>query len=244
MRLVGYARVSTDAQAEEGLSLAVQRTSLKSYADALGHQLVATFEDSASGKDLKRSGLQGAFDHLDQGEADGLLVMKLDRLTRSVRDLADIVAQRFSGGSKLLSVKEQIDTSTSNGNLMLNIMMSVAQWEREVISERTAEALALKRERGQRAGEIPFGMRLADDGVHLEPHPGEQRAIELIQELRAAGRSLRWIVRELEARSVPARGSRWHLTTVARIVKRSSRAPRPSTSTMPEPNAPSTNSWN
>jgi DNA invertase Pin-like site-specific DNA recombinase len=149
------------------------------------------------------------------------VVCKLDRLSRSVRDLDALLSRYFAAGRySLISVAEHVDTSSAAGRMVLNMLMSVSQWEREAISERTRAALQHKKARGQRVGQIPYGYSLAADGVRLERHEGEQRIVALIGELRASGMSLRGIVDELNRHSEPAaRGARWHLTTVARLIK-------------------------
>ena len=85
--------------------------------------------------------------------------------------------------------------------------------------ELTKEALAAKKARGERTGDVPFGMRLDEDGVHLLPHPEERAVIAGICKLRAAGFSIRRIAAELNAMGVAARGQRWHATTVARLLR-------------------------
>lgn len=220
-RAVAYLRVSTDKQAAEGVSLAAQRQKVELYAELYGLELVAVEVDAGvSAKTLHRPALDRARAMLAAGEADALVVVKLDRLTRSVADLGAVIESCNREGWALLSVSEQIDTRTAAGRLVLNVLGSVSQWEREAIGERTAAALAHKRSNGERVGAIPLGSTLAADGVHLETDPAEARALELIAQLRAEGLSIRRIAAELEARGVPARGKRWHPTSVARILKR------------------------
>jgi DNA invertase Pin-like site-specific DNA recombinase len=159
---------------------------------------------------------------LDNGTADALLVVKLDRLTRSVRDLDTLITSYFgaSTGPALLSVGEQIDTRSAAGRLVLNVLASVSQWEREAIGERTRTALAHKRAAGQRTGQVPYGKRVATDGVALLDHADEQVVLARIVAMRADGTSLRAVADRLNADGTPARGARWHATTVARLVKR------------------------
>ncbi len=221
--MVGYIRVSTAGQADEGVSLDVQRARLAAYCGLYGHELVSIEADEGiSAKNMRgRAGLRAALDALEAGTVDGIIVSKLDRLTRSVRDLGALLEGPFARGA-LVSVGEQVDTSTAGGRLVLNVLASVAQWEREVIGERIAQVHAYKRARGERSGQVPFGFHLAADGVHLEEHDDEQRAITMIRDLRAGGMSYRAIVAELGVRGVEPRGKRWHMTTVQRLLKRDS----------------------
>lgn len=199
--VVGYLRVSTDQQAEHGISLDAQRERVHAYATLYGLTLVACQIDAgASAKTLERPGLRAALDLLDRGSARGLVVAKLDRLTRSVRDLGALVDHYFhEKGAALLSVSEQIDTRSASGRLVLNVLTSVAQWEREATAERTSAALAHKAQKGEyTGGPIPYGFRLARDGVHLRPDATEQRVIAEAAKAQAAGLSLRRIAEELD----------------------------------------------
>jgi site-specific DNA recombinase len=146
-----------------------------------------------SAKTLQRPALQQALQRLKVGEAEALLVVKLDRLTRSVRDLGLLVETYFLAGKwSLMSVSEQIDTRTAAGRMVLHILAAVSHWERETIGERTAEAMAYKRrQREYTGGEPPYGWQLAADGVHLDPHVDEQAIIRKALELKAARLSMR-----------------------------------------------------
>lgn len=141
-KAVGYIRVSTDKQVDHGVSLDAQRAKLDAYAALYDLTLVEVIVDAGvSAKTLDRPGLQRALGMLRKGQVHALLVAKLDRLTRSVEDLGELIRTVFvTGKADLLSVGEQIDTRTAAGRLVLNVLGSVAQWERETIGERTAEA--------------------------------------------------------------------------------------------------------
>src|SRR5262245_24102303 len=130
-RLVGYVRVSTEKQVGEGVSLAAQRNRIVAYTQAfIGVTVVAIEEDAGiSAKTLNRPGLQRAFRMLHEGQADGILVTKLDRLTRSVRDLGELVEWYFAGKWVLVSIGDSIDTRSAAGRLVLNVLGSVGQWE-------------------------------------------------------------------------------------------------------------------
>ena len=117
-RVVGYVRVSTEHQADGGASLGAQRAKLAAYALAMDLELVAIEEDAGlSAKTLERPALQRALAMLDAGTAEGLLWAKLDRLTRSVRDLGELVERYFSSRWSLLSVADSIDTRSAAGRL-------------------------------------------------------------------------------------------------------------------------------
>ncbi len=234
-RIILYCRVSTEEQASSGLGLEAQEAKGRAYAALYGLELVDVVIDAGvSAKSLDRPGLREALAKLDDRQADGLLVAKLDRLTRSVRDLGALIDDYFGEkrGLRLLAVDDQIDTKTAGGRLVLNVLASVSQWEREVIGERTRAALAVKKARGERAGATTYGMRVAADGAHtrrckgigcpgclnLDPDPTEQGALAIIRELRAAGLGPHRIIQELTKAGVPPRGSKWHLTSVQRIL--------------------------
>jgi DNA invertase Pin-like site-specific DNA recombinase len=198
-RTIAYVRVSTTKQADEGVSLDAQRAKLEAYASLYDLQIVEVVVDAgASAKTLDRPGLARALDMLRTGKADALLVVKLDRLTRSVRDLGSLIDTYFAPGkSALMSVSENIDTRSAGGRLVLNVLASVSQWEREAIGERTSAAMQHMRTMGQfTGGEAPYGFALNEDGT-LREVEAEQVVIREARELRAAGLSLRGVAAEL-----------------------------------------------
>lgn len=142
-------RASTDDQT---ITLDDQERRLRAYAEALSLAVVAVCTDAGqSARDLDRPALQRALAMLASGEADTLVVTKLDRLTRSVRDLGDL-CERYFAKASLVSLGESIDTRSAGGRLVLNVLASVSQWEREVIGERTRSALAEMKTQGKRLG--------------------------------------------------------------------------------------------
>ena len=206
VRVVGYARVSTDQQANEGLSLAVQKAKIEQYAALYNLELVAVIEDAgASAKTLDRAGLQQALGILRKGMADGLLICKLDRLTRSVRDLGALIEDYFDRYT-LMSIEDKVDTSSASGRLILNILMSVSQWEREAISERTKAVMVHKRSHHERTSfHAPYGFRIDTDGKTLIRDVDEQAMIGAIREARTRGLSQRAILAELDAQGYTTR---------------------------------------
>jgi site-specific DNA recombinase len=221
-RTIAYIRVSTDKQAEHGVSLEAQRAKLEAYASLYELDLVAVEVDAGvSAKTLDRPALQRALAALRAGEADAVLVVKLDRLTRSVRDLGDLVERYFAVGKwALLSVGEQIDTRSAAGRLVLNVLASVAQWEREATGERTSAALRHKAAVGEfTGGGVPYGRRLAPDGVNLEAEPAEAAVLAAARKLRTAGMSLRSVAAELDRRGFRSRaGQVFQAPQIARMV--------------------------
>ena len=218
-RTVAYLRVSTTDQAEEGVSLEAQRRKVQTYAELYDLDLVEIVEDIASAKTIDRPGLREALEYLDRGEAEALIIAKLDRLTRSVTDLGALVEQYFAAKVALLSVAEQVDTRSAGGRLVLNVLTSVAQWEREAISERTSTAMRSMRERHQyTGGHAPYGYKLNKDG-NLEPDKAEQAVIREAQRLKNAGLSLRKIAWKLTSRGFTTRkGGNWAPQQIKQLI--------------------------
>jgi len=219
-RVVLYVRVSTEEQSVEGVSLADQERRLRAYAEACELRVVAVEVDAGvSAKSLDRPGLRRALEALRAKRADGLVVAKLDRLTRSVRDLSVLLDDYFSGEKwSLLSLGEQIDTRTPAGRLMLNLLASVAQWEREVIGSRTSAAMQHKKACGERVGSVPVGLRVVAGSKRLVVDEREQEGIEVARRMRRDGKPLRAIQAALLERGVTGRrGQTLSLTTIARM---------------------------
>lgn len=219
---IGYVRVSTADQATEGVSLDAQRERIAAWCLANGIALGSVFVDAGiSGKRAdNRPELQRALDAVTS-EGGILVVYSLSRLARSTRDTIEIADRLDRDGADLVSLSERIDTTTAAGKMVFRMMAVLAEFERDLVSERTRGALAHKRTRGERTGKVPFGFDLAADGVQLVPNADEQRVLGLIGELRAAGLSLRAIAEELNRRGVPTKEGRpWIHTSLARIVKR------------------------
>ena len=147
-----------------------------------------------------------------------------DRLTRSVADWQTLIDGYFGekAGKQLFSLSDSIDTRTAAGRMVLNMLLVVSQWEREIIGERTRDALRHKIRKGQRVGRVLYGYDLADDGKTLVANEAEQQTISLITELRASGRSLQQIAAELSERGIPTKSGlpNWVHTSVRRILDR------------------------
>jgi site-specific DNA recombinase len=221
MKTVGYVRVSTDKQAERGISLEAQAEKIRAMALVQGAELSEIIVESGeSAKSLNRPGMARLLAMVDAGKVKTVIVAKLDRLTRSVKDLCELLERFERRGVALVSVAESLDTGSAAGRLVLNIMAAVSQWEREAIGERTRDAMMHKRNQGERVGNIAFGSRLAEDGQHLEPDAAEQAALAEIWRLRSQGTTLRGIAATLNQRAFRTRrGTPWRLESVARVIK-------------------------
>ena len=226
---IAYVRVSTGKQADQGLSLEVQQEKATAYARLYDLELVEVIVDAGeSAKTLHRPGLQRALQLLQSGAARALLIIKLDRLTRSVADLGRLIDQYFAPGqAELLSVNEQIDTRSASGRLVLNILASVSQWEREVIAERTRDVMRYKQQQGEYiGGHIPYGFQVVNGELAEALH--EQQIIQQARALHAQGLSLRKVSAALEQRGMQARtGAPFHPGQIQRMITASPNLPTP-----------------
>ena len=229
-KAIGYIRVSTELQAADGISLDAQRESIEDYCLAQNLNLVAIYQDDHTGKTLHRKGFQAALEHMKQSGAM-LVALKLDRVTRNVGDLDYLLKTYFGDGKAfaLRLVQFPVDTSSSIGRLILNIICSVAQWEREEICSRTQMGMDYLKKLGVYLGGAPFGKRYSEEldsygRRMLIEDPGEQKTIVRICELFDSGTSLHKIVRILPEEGHKPRGKgTWTRIAVARILHRAGR---------------------
>jgi len=151
---------------------------------------------------------------------DAVIVYKLDRLSRKVIDTLTLIETIEKAGVTFHSLNEKIDTGTAMGRFFLNITASLAQMERDLISERTKDALQMKISRNERAGQIPYGWKLAEGNSAMIRDDREQAAIKRMKSLHAEGCTLRGICRDLEAEGYQPKGSKWHPKTINSILKK------------------------
>jgi DNA invertase Pin-like site-specific DNA recombinase len=206
--VIGYTRVSTDEQADSRLGLDAQREAIAAYAAAHGWDVEWYSDEGVSGKTLDRPQLQLALARLAERRSDvsGLVVAKLDRLSRSVADFAGLLERAQRQHWSVVAIDLGVDTSTSAGELVANVMASVARWERRVIGERTSAALRAAQRRGVKVG---------------RPRALSRDAEGRLYELRALGLSFARVAAQLNTEAVPtAHGGSWHASTVARILNR------------------------
>lgn len=237
--LVGYTRVSTAEQADSGLSMAAQRARIEAYCQARDFELVAIEEDageSGSIQPSKRAGLTRALQHLERGRAKGLIVLRLDRLSRSVMDTLGVADQFKRRDWQLVSVAENLETHTPSGRLFLTILAAMNEHERSLIAERTQAALVrVARDKRPRSRIIPFGYRLSGlpktlevpkgTSAKLVEHRLEQAVLQRILRHRRAGLGPRRIARKLNAAMIhnPRTRRPWSPGLIQRLLATSDR---------------------
>lgn len=202
LRVIGYIRVSTTEQATTGYGLQAQEDQIRAAAERNGWELISIVRDEgASGKDLDRPGLRQALSLA--GEADAIAVAKLDRLTRSLVGLSDLMDWGKRNGLALIALDLGLDTSTDTGRLVARIMASVGEWERERIADRTRAVAAVRRDQGMRMGRP--GVR--DTSPELAGR---------IMAAREAGSTWQAIADSLNADQVPTvrGGTQWRVSSV------------------------------
>ena len=205
-RALGYLRVSTGEQVNSGAGLDAQRAALEAEAARRGWALELIVEEGLSAKDLNRPALTAALSRLDRGEADVLMVSKLDRLSRSVKDFGAVLDRAAKAKWSVLCLDLGVDTTTPVGEFTANVVVSASQYERRLIGQRTRDALAAKKAAGVRLG---------------RPRLLPSEVVERIVRAKAAGGSLAGIARDLTAENVPTAqgGKRWYPSTVAAVLR-------------------------
>lgn len=200
MKAVGYVRVSTQRQANEGISVGMQTEKIKQWAALNDAELVGEFADNgiSGAKTCNREGLLAALALAKRTKA-ALVVYSLSRLSRSTKDMIEIAEQLDKAGCDLVVLNEKIDTTTPSGRMVFRMLAAMNEFEREQVSERTKHALASKRAEGFRvSGIAPMGYSI--EGDKLKPVASEQDILRTVAELKKQGLSLRKISAELAAR--------------------------------------------
>ncbi len=228
--VIGYCRVSTTEQAESGISLDAQRHRLAAYCTAHGLTLARVEEDAgiSARRTTNRPALQRALQALRNGEAVGLVAVKLDRLSRTTRDVLDLVAQAEKEAWALHSIEERLDTSSAQGRFVVTLLGALSQLEREQAAERTKSAMAELRRQGKRiSGKPPFGFRF-DNGSVVEVAE-EQMILGRIRELRDVGKGCYAIATRLNREGVhnPRTGKAWFFGTVRSVMRTATCARKP-----------------
>jgi site-specific DNA recombinase len=218
-----YARVSTDDQAQHGVSLDAQVNRCMEYVTSLNYQLIDTAIDAGiSAKSTDRAGLQRILSLVNKNKIQHVVTLKLDRLSRRTIDALNLVEAFAKKKVKLHLVNENgsVDSNNSDEEFMLTMKAGVAQLERKKIAERTKFALARKKQLGQRISlYAPYGYTFVDGNVALNPK--EQAVIQKIHDLHARGFTIRGIIDQLNSEAIFNRKNRpFAIPSIHRILKK------------------------
>jgi len=222
---VGYIRVSTSGQVHEGTSLDGQEAAIMGWANERGFRLLRIERDEGvSGtKSVEfRPGLQSALELACETKA-ALVVYSLSRMARSVKDAVEIGHRLGVVGADLVSITENWDTTTANGKLLFGIMAVLAQFERDIISERTKAALRYKKDNGELIGQVPYGFRkvVGTLPVRIEQDAKEQSLISLVLDLREKGTSQVAVAEHLNTLGLRTRrGTPWSNVRICQLLQR------------------------
>jgi site-specific DNA recombinase len=221
MKVAAYIRVSTDEQAQEGYSIPAQRNRLEAYAISQGWEIVHYYVDEGlSAKDLERPELQRMIEGVKEGIFDVVLVYRLDRLTRSVLDLYQLLDMFDKYNCKFKSATEIYDTTTAIGRLFITLVAALAQWERENLGERVRMGMLQKAQEGKWTVSLPpFGYKSIDTGNELDIEPQEALIVKEIFSLYLKGKGMLKIARELNERGIKTRKNKtWSNNTISYIL--------------------------
>jgi len=230
VKIAAYIRWSTDEQGS-GTTLAIQRERLQKFVESQGWELrdeLTFVDDGCTGASLERPALARLRDAVQAGQVDCVVVYKLDRLSRSLLDTVNLVRREWAGKAVLISATEHFDTASPLGQMIFNLLVSFAEFERSLIRERTLAGKRQRARQGRNAGQrYPFGYRRADGGGwSLEGYDeaagrltGPAATVRRIFENFLGGLSLSAVARLLNGEGVPSPGgSVWRFGYVARIL--------------------------
>lgn len=219
--VVGYIRVSSLEQKEDGISLAAQKQKIQQWAELNEHPLLSIYSDEGiSGTKTNRVGLNAALDLACEKQAV-FVVYSLSRFSRSTTDTLRFTSRLQKAGGELVSISEQIDTLSAAGKMIFRVLAVLNEFESDLGSERTKVALDYRRSQGLKTGgHIPYGYYV-DEDLRLHPLQAEQQVINQIKAFRQDGKSYAFIVRYLNENNVSTKtGGKWHIQTVKNILNR------------------------
>lgn len=211
--VIGYCRVSTEDQEEEGHGLDAQEHSIREAARAKGWHVVRIDREVGSGRSTThRPLLRAALDDLDAMKGPrSLVVARLDRMARSVVDGARIIRRSNDHGWSVVALDVGMDTTTANGRMMANMMLVTAEWYRDIASEATRAGMAAAKRNGPRPGKKAIG----------RPRTMPQAMVERLVSMRSEGLSYRRIAATLNDEGTTGpRGGTWTDVTVAKAIRR------------------------
>lgn len=166
-----YVRVSTEEQALHGFSLAAQEDALKNYCSALGYTIHKIYKDEGkSAKDIKhRPAMQEMLHDAEQKHFSAIFIYKLDRFSRSLKDLILTIDKLKAWNIDFVSLQDKIETASASGKLMFHIISAFAEFERNIIGERTTFGMERKSREGGAVSKPPFGYKMINKQLELDP---------------------------------------------------------------------------
>lgn len=217
-KAIGYIRVSTQQQAEEGVSLDAQKAKIKAWCFANDYELTNIYCDSGiSGVKSDRPELLAALK--DTNKDTALVCYSLSRLTRSTKDMLHLSEELNRKGANLVSLTEKIDTTTAAGKMLFRMLAVLNEFERDQIAERTKSALGHKKENSEAYNHTPFGYQRT--GNKFVRDVGESKVIALMQRKRKQGLSIRAIAEELNSKGIkPKKAEKWNPSSIHKVLKR------------------------
>ena len=221
MKVIGYTRVSTQGQVDDGVSLDAQKNKIEAWCMVNDAEIIEVYTDEGiSGTKGDRPGLLAALEMASKTGA-ALVVYSLSRLSRSTADTLAIAERLDRAGADLVSLSEKIDTTTAAGKMVFRMLAVLNEFERDQVSDRTKSALAYKREKGEKTGgHVPYGFGVDGSG-RLHPDLAETKVVDRILEMRATGHSYSGIARQLNDLGYKTKTERkWHASTVRNIALR------------------------
>ena len=164
-----YVRVSTQDQAQHGFSLDAQQDSLKNYAQALGYEIFNIYKDEGkSAKNLNRPEMQELLKDAEQRKFQAIFIYKLDRFSRSLKDLILTIDKLKEWGVDFISLQDKIETASASGKLMFQIIGAFAEFERNIIGDRTSFGMERKAKEGGFITKAPFGYKLVNKQLLID----------------------------------------------------------------------------
>ena len=223
-KAIGYVRVSTDKQVEDGISIDAQINKISAWASLNDYELIHIYRDEGiSGVSLeKREGMQKALNEIKKGMV--LVCYSLSRVSRDIVDTLRISEIIEKKGADLVSLSEKIDTTGASGKMIFNMLAVFNQFERDQVAERTQLAMQYKKSQDQVYSPTPYGY--IRQGSKLIIHPEEASNICRIKKMYEEGQGYTAIARILNAENIRTKtGKLWNASTVRFLLQRSNITP-------------------
>ncbi len=221
---IGYVRVSTIDQADHGVSIEDQADKIRMYVQLNDLYLQEIIIDAGkSGKNMKREGVQKVIDMTQSRDVQHLIVYRLDRLSRSVKDTLNFIDALDKSKVEFHSITDKIDTTTAFGKYFFHNMAAINQLQRDLISENTKSSLSHKKKNGKRAGQVPYGWQIEIENGrqtdNLQMCDEEQEVIKAIQSYRRNNYSYQRIADQLNVNGIQTRkGTKWQKQYIHNIL--------------------------